>query len=235
MCNPTAAVIAVASAASYSAQRSAAKKAEAAQQRAEQAAAEEAERQRQLEIERQNRITEGRASIDDAFGQFGDSFYQGRSQAYQDYATPQLEDQYQDSMRSLVAALARSGNLQSSTRAEKMADLQEQYNQQKLNILNTGMDYANSARSNIDAARNELYTQNQSLADPNLISGNAAARAAQLNQMPSFSPLGQLFADFTQGLSTQADLERRQVNKYNTDTLFNNVTSGTGSGKVIGG
>jgi hypothetical protein len=233
MCNPTAAVIGIASAASYSAQKSAAKKAEEAQRRAEEAAAKEAERQRQLEIERQNRITEGRTSIDGAFGQFDDDFYGGRSQAYQGYAMPELEDQFQDSMRSLVAALARSGNLQSSTRAEKMADLQEQYNQRKLDIYNTGMDYANQARSNVDAARNELYTQNQSLADPNLISGNAAARAATLNQMPSFSPLGQLFSDFTAGLATQSDLERRQINQYDQNPLFS-LNNG-GSGKVVGG
>ncbi len=227
-----AAAIVTAAAVTYDQGEKARKQANDAARRAEAAAAAEAERQRQEELARQGRITEGAGKIDEAFGQFGDDFYNQRKQAYIDYATPELDSQYQDSMRSLVAALSRTGNLNSSTRAERMARLNEQYNQRKLDITNTGLDYANQARNAVDSARGELLTQNSSLADPNVISGNASARAASLAQMPSFSPLGQLLADVSSGLATQADLERRQVSKYDIG-LFNPGLNTKGSGRVV--
>jgi len=216
---------------SYDQNRKAMKKSEEAARRAEDAARAEAERQRQEELARQGRIKEGRTKIDEAFNQFNDDFYNERAKAYENYATPTLDRQYEDSMRELVTALARSGNLQSSTRAEKMAGLNEEYKQRKLDILNTGLDYKNQARSAVDQARAELQVQNASLADPNLISGNATARAASLTQMPSFSPIGDLLSDFASGLATQADLERRQIAKYNTG-LFNSDLNRSG-GRII--
>jgi hypothetical protein len=189
------------------------------------AAAAEAERQRKLEEARQARIQEGRTAIDNNFSQFNDQFYSDRSQAYQDYAMPELDSQYKDSMRKLVAALARSGNLQSSVRAEKMAALDEDYAKRKLDIQNTGTDYANSARNAVDKSRADLITQNMSLADPNAISANALANANSLAQMPTFSPLGTMLADVTSGLASQADLERRGLSQYNTG-LFTARDSG---------
>jgi len=176
----------------------------------------EAARQRQLEEERQARITQGRQAIDTNFAQFNDNFFNSRAQAYEDYALPTLDKQYKDSMRKLVAALSRSGNMQSSTRGELMADLDEDYATQKNNIKSTALDFANKARSSVDNARAELITQNSSLADPNAIQGNALARSQSLAELPTFSPLGNLLADVTRGLATQADLERRQVAAYNT-------------------
>lgn len=220
MCDPVSATIAVASAFNYmqvsSAQDAAEAQARQAMEEQRASAAAEAERQRKLEEDRQGRITQGRTAIDQNFAQFNDQFYNDRAKAYTDYALPELDSQYKDSMRNLVAALARSGNLQSSVRAEKMAGLDEDYAKRKLDIQNTGRDYANQSRSTVDQSRANLITQNLSLADPNAISANAMADARTLAQMPSFSPLGQLLADATTGLATQADLERRGIARYNT-------------------
>lgn len=222
MCDPVsaaytvAAVTAVSAGASYSQQENAQRSAKGAADQARAQREAEATRQRQLEEERQARIGEGRSKIDENFGQFDDNFYNQRNQAYVDYASPELDKQYKDSMRTLVSALARSGNLQSSTRAEKFADLDEQYKQRKLDITNTGRDYSNEAKNAVERSRAELITQNESLADPNAISGNALARSQSLAQLPTFSPLGSILTDATQGLATQADLERRGQARYNT-------------------
>lgn len=193
------------------------------------AAQAEAERQRKIEEERQARIGEGRTTIDQNFAQFDDNFYNNRAQAYQNYARPELDTQYKDSMRKLVAALARSGNLQSSVRAEKMAALDEDYAKRKLDIQNTGTDYANSSRAAVDKSRADLITQNLSLADPNAISANAMANSQSLAQMPVFSPLGTMLADATTGLASQADLERRGLSQYKTG-LF----TPRDAGRVVG-
>lgn len=230
MCDPvTAGVAIVGGAYAYNEMQNAAddakQQARQAAEEAKQRAAAEAERQRKLEEERQARIAEGRTAIDKNFAQFDDGFYKNRSQAYQDYAMPELDNQYKDSMRKLVAALARSGNLQSSIRAEKMAALDEDYAKRKLDIQNTGTDYANSARAAVDKSRADLITQNLSLADPNAISANAMANSQSLAQMPVFSPLGTMLADVTTGLASQADLERRGLSQYNTG-LFTARDSG---------
>ena len=220
MCDPVSATIAVATAVGYNEQNKARNDARNAAQNAANdartAREQEAARQRQIEEERQTRIGQGRSKIDENFAQFDDDFYNQRNQAYVDYASPELDKQYKDSMRSLVAALARSGNLQSSTRAEKFADLDEQYKQRKLDITNTGRDYSNQAKDAVERSRAELITQNESLADPNAISGNALARSQSLAQLPTFSPLGSMLTDVTGSLATQADLERRGQARYNT-------------------
>lgn len=230
MCDPVTATVAVVGGAyAYNEMENAKQDAKDQAQRAideqKSAAAAEAARQRKLEEERQGRISEGRTAIDQNFAQFDDNFYNNRSQAYQDYALPELDSQYKDSMRKLVAALARSGNLQSSVRAEKMTALDEDYAKRKLDIQNTGTDYANQARSAVDNSRANLITQNLNLADPNAISANALANANSLAQMPSFSPLGTMLADVTSGLASQADLERRGLSQYNTG-LFTARDSG---------
>jgi len=62
-------------------------------------AADEARRQRaeaeQRERERQARISAGNAAINDTFSKFDDNFYSGRRNAYIDFATPQLQDEYE--------------------------------------------------------------------------------------------------------------------------------------------
>lgn len=221
MCDPvTATIAAISTYYTYDQMDQAKQDAQSQAQRAideqKAAAKAEADRQRKLEEERQARIGEGRAAIDQNFAQFDDNFYNNRAQAYQDYAMPELDSQYKDSMKKLVAALARSGNLQSSVRAEKMAALDEDYAKRKLDIQNTGTDYANSSRAAVDKSRADLITQNLSLADPNAISANAMANSQTLAQMPVFSPMGTMLADVTTGLASQADLERRGLSQYKT-------------------
>lgn len=180
----------------------------------------EAERQRQEEEERQARVREGADAINSTFAQYDDAFYDGLSQKYLDYANPQLDDQFADAARDLRIALARNGLLQSSVNADRRAKLQEDYDTQARAVAEQARGYANDTRSNLEAVKADLLTQNQSIADPVLIANQANARAAANAELPAFSPLGQLFIGAADGFSTQMDLERRGKNKYNTPELF---------------
>jgi hypothetical protein len=181
------------------------------------------ERARQEE-ERQARIRVGNSSINDTFGQFDDDFYKGRSDAYTAYAQPQITQQYEDAFEKLRKTLASSNLSQSSMAARRRGRLEQELGDitRKMNL--TGQEYANKARSDIESARSGLQSQNMNMADPSLASANALNRAQQLNEVPVFDPITNLFASVTEGLATQADLERRGKNRYDSG-LFSTGSS----------
>jgi len=174
-----------------------------------------AERKRQEE-ERQGRIRAGNKAINDTFGQFDDDFYKGRREAYTSYAQPQINQQYEDAFEELRKTLAASNLSQSSIAARRRGRLEEQLGEMTRKMNLTGEDYSNKARANIESARSGLQSQNMNMADPALASANALTRAQQLNEVPVFDPLVNLFASAAEGLATQADLERRSKSRYDT-------------------
>jgi hypothetical protein len=164
---------------------------------------------------RQQRIAEGRQAIQKAFAGYNDDFYNQRKSEYIDYATPQIQDQYQQSMGDLAAALSRKGLLRSSVGAEKRALANYTKNQALVDAQQKGQQYADSTRSNIDQAKAEAESQNLSFADPARAAQQAIASARAASAVPEYSPLAELFKDVTALGATQAELERRDKNQYN--------------------
>jgi hypothetical protein len=167
-------------------------------------------------------------------GGFNDEFFSNRRKAYVDYATPQLEDQYAEAKKQLTYSLARSGLLDSSVRADKSADLQKRYDLNKQQIGDQALSYENEARNSVEGARSDLISMLNATGDAEGAASSAIARSAALSQPQAFSPLTQLFADFTSGLGTQAAIEKAnaqaatyglpQSGRYNTG-LFGNTKS----------
>jgi len=182
----------------------------------------EEEYQRQLAEEeaRQGRITQGKENIDAAFAGYGDDFYSGVASDYMNYATPQIEDQYTDAMKNLRIALARSNQLQSSERIDRENKLKKQLAAQELAAARKGESIANAMRTNLANVKSNLLTQNASLADPTLIASTAANQIMANTQVPEYNPLTNLFANATEGLATQAQLEARNKNRYEMAQLF---------------
>lgn len=158
---------------------------------------------------RQQRIREGTTAIDTTFdGQFTPDFYEGRRKAYMDYAMPQLDQQHADATKELTFALARSGQLDSSTRADKESQLAKLFalNQQK--VADDALGYSNQSKTAVEGARGDLVTMLNATGDAQGAANSAVARASTLTAPQQFSPLSQLFADFTSGLGQQAALEK---------------------------
>lgn len=169
----------------------------------------EAKLARADEAARQARIREGTQKIGTIFdGQFNDQYFDKRRQAYIDYATPQVEDQYGDAQKQLTFALARGGNLNSSVRGEKAAELQKRFDLTKQEVTDKGLSYANEAKSSVEGARSDLIGMLNATGDAEGAANSAISRASTLSQPTAFSPLSQLFGDFTAGLGQQAALER---------------------------
>jgi len=139
---------------------------------------------------------------------FNDDFFNGLKQSYLDYADPQLEDQYNDANKQLTFSLARSGNLDSSARAEKEADLGKLYDTQKRAVADKALGYETSSRNAVEDARANLLSTLNATGDQQGAVNSALARASALSQPPAYDPLGQLFVDFTNGLGVQAAQER---------------------------
>lgn len=167
-------------------------------------------------------------------GGFGDDFFGKRRQAYIDYASPQLEDQFGDANKELTFSLDRSGLLNSSVRGEKSAELTKLFDINKQKVADDALSYETQARNSVEDARAGLISTLNATGDAEGAANAAIARATALSQPTAFSPISNLFADFTAGLGSQAAIERANaqqlaagnpgVGRYNTG-LFGNTKS----------
>ena len=187
------------------------------------------------EQQRQEAIRQGTANIDSMFnGQFTDDYFKKQGQNFLDYANPQLESQYADAQKELTYSLSRAGLLDSSVRADKEAELQKKYDLNKQQIADQALSYSTDARNNVEKSRSDLITMLNATGDAQGAANSAMTRASALSQPQAFSPLTQLFSDFTSALGTQAAIEKAnslssayggpQYGRYNTG-LFGNSKS----------
>jgi hypothetical protein len=197
------------------------------QQAAARRAAEEAKR---AEVRRQRNIQDGQGIIEEMFGQFNDDFYGQRRQSYVDFATPQLDRQYQEAMNSLVRSLSRSGNLNSSVRAQSMSDLQRQYQEALGTIGSQGAQYANQQRANIEAQRADLIQRNASLADPGVMRGLVESSVGSLSNAPTYTPIGTLINALMTNSQQPAGVNRQTPNNgANVGLVSNSLAPNTGA------
>jgi hypothetical protein len=144
------------------------------------------------------------------FGGFTEDFYKGREKAYSDFATPQLEDQLANARKQLTFALARSGTLNSSTRASKEAELAKEAGTARQGLADAALATGNQARNAVESARSDLINTLTSTGDVDSAVRSALARSTALSAPTQFSPIGSLFANFTSALGTQAAAEKAQ-------------------------
>lgn len=170
----------------------------------------EAKAARRAEEERQARIRDGTNKINYVFDREfnGTGFYADQGTRYREYALPQLDRQYEDAGSELNFDLARRGLTDSSVRADRTADLSELYELNRQDVVDRSRQVAKEARGGVEDARNDLLLTLQSTADAEGAARGALSRASVLSQPEAYSPLEDLFLQFTSGLSTQAALER---------------------------
>lgn len=148
------------------------------------------------------------ASGSDVLGQFTPAFYEKQKQNYLDYANPQVDKQFNDASKQLTFALARGHNLDSSAAATQTGDLTTQYGLQKQKVADDALSYETKAKSSVEDARANLISNLNATGDAQGAVNSATARASALSQPAAYSPLTNLFSDFTAGLGTQSALEK---------------------------
>ena len=185
------------------------------------------------EAERQAKISQGLTNINSQFSQFDDGFFSEREQAYTDFALPQLDDQYGKEKEQLIFALARNNRLDSNSRSERLADLEQNLNLQRTNIFDDALGFANQARADIENSRGNLVSQNASLQNPSAIADLASQRATSLASAPNFDPLGSLFQNTTAGIATAAQAQQKRDKLNQLNNLFIADPAGSGSARVV--
>src|SRR5262245_18483199 len=87
------------------------------------------------EAARQKRIKEGMAAIETNFAGFDPAFYDSREKAYENWALPQVNEQYDKAREELAYALARQfGTLDTSVYADRTADLGAKWAKAKADV-----------------------------------------------------------------------------------------------------
>lgn len=171
-------------------------------------------------------------------GGFSDAFFDKRAQAYQDFALPQVQQQYGDQQKALTFALARGGNLRSSLASDKNAELDKDFTLQKQAVYDTGRDYANQGRSDMAAQKASAVSMLQASADPDAAYNIAQTSANQLSAMPAFTPLTGVVKNVASGLGTylnnQSVAEAMAKAQAAQGGGYSLPSSWKGSGKVGG-
>ena len=140
-------------------------------------------------------LTAGMSNINNAFGGFNDDYFNNLAKNYTDYATPQLQDQYDLSKKNITYALARGGNLNSSVAGDQQALLDKENATNLEDIAGTAQDYANTARQNVQSQKQNVVSQLDASYDPDAANTEALSSAKSLAVPVSFSPLGNMFSD----------------------------------------
>lgn len=194
----------------------------------------EAAQARADEQQRQSRIRQGTSRVNGIFdSEFNNDYFKGRKEAYLGYATPQLEDQYDKAGKELTFALARSGQLDSSVRGQKMGELQKLYDLNKQQIADQALAHEGQARSAVEDARGGLIATLNATGDAEGAANSAITRSSALSQPAAYSPLGQLFVDFTNGLGIQAAQERAEAASGGSYRAPYNTGLFGGAGRVV--
>jgi hypothetical protein len=179
---------------------------------------------RAAEEARQARIREGMAGIDANFAKFDDAYYDGLKTKYTDYYTPQLTDQYQKARQKLILDLTRTGGINSSAGAQKLADLDLENQRQSQSMTDSALQFSTQGRQDVERNRSELVSQLNASADPAAAGTAAISRAQILQAAPAFSPIGELFGRFLQQGGNAAMAESKGYPGWNTG-LFNSRSS----------
>lgn len=169
----------------------------------------------------------------DVPGQFGPEYFSGLEKNYLDYYMPQFNRQAMDADRSTRLNLAHSGNLTGSVGATKLGRLAEDTASQRRGIIDQSIKYGSDQRKQLEDTRGNLVGQLESGAGVENVAGQAAAQANYMTRPPAFSPLGDLFKNYTAAIAN-AGIATGNPNfpgaqQYQRNLLFN-IPSAGGSG-----
>lgn len=172
--------------------------------------------------------------IDSNFSKFDDRFFDGQSQHYLDFATPQINEQYSNAQDGLGYALARQGLGASSEGSRRIAKLSGDFQLNRQGAVDKSRNVANQARQSIESARSGLIQNLYATADPIAANKNSLSQAKYLSAPQAPDQIGQLFASSLDGLNTYQSA-KNDAQAYR-GALSSAGVSGlpTGSGRNIG-
>jgi hypothetical protein len=173
---------------------------------------------RRQEAERQAQIAAGTRSVNDAFGSFTDDYYGGIEKSYLDYYAPQLQQQFDEARKEII--LKSPGGTANSGFAKRMAELEQQYQQELGAIRGRAVDTSRSRRAEVEQNRSNLLSQVNTGLKAASAAQLAAEQAKYLSQPAAFSPLADIFAQATADVAN-ANMAAASGYKPVTPLVFN--------------
>lgn len=162
---------------------------------------------RSQEQQRQQNVTRGTGKINAAFSGFGPDFYNQRESDYKDFYMPQVDQQAKDAGDQLTYSLARGGNLDSSTGNQQAAKLTQKINDARGSVAEGAFGAGQAAQQDIEGNRSDLIKMLEGGSNIANVANTASARAQALTRPPPYSPLTDLFANFTGQLANNVQLQ----------------------------
>lgn len=156
----------------------------------------------QQEEQRQERILQGTKAINRQFAGFTPDFYKQRSQAYEDYALPQLSQQYRDVSGQIGFNLANRGLQRSTAARRQYSDLATSMATARQQIADTGIAQSEQLQKDVASSKAQQLSNLYASADPAGAAAGATAAAAGFSQPSTFAPLANMFANLLQQYQT---------------------------------
>lgn len=148
----------------------------------------------QQQQERQTRIKTGQGSIDQAFSQFNQPYFDQYRNDYTASRNPEIDSQFNNAQDKMTATLEDRGLLRSTVGANSIGELNRQRDVARGNVANEAFDLANGFKQSVDKSKGDLYALNTASADPSLIATQAQGASTALIPPQATKPLGDLFA-----------------------------------------
>jgi hypothetical protein len=149
-------------------------------------------------------VSQGKQSIDQAFQQFTPDYFSGYTKSYMDAYNPQLTNQYNQAKQKMIATLAGNDQLEGSTGAYSLGNLDKTYGTAQADIANRAQDATNSFRSTVNNSKNQLYGLNAAAADPLTMATQAQSTAGALVSPQSYPTMANVFGDALGSVATGA-------------------------------
>lgn len=195
------------------------------------------ERNEELERQRQQRIREGAAIIDDKFSRFDDGFFGDFKQSFLDFQEPQIDKQFNQARGQATAALVDRGILGSTEGIRALTNIQDRDALVRTNLANQAADRANELRGNLAREKSNLFALNETAADPERIT-NVAQGAAQSFAAPqAFDPLENVFGNVLNNVAAFQAARSNAVAPRGAQSISTAPIvrgSSSGSGRVVG-
>lgn len=165
-------------------------------------------------------------NINNAFAGFTPAFYNQAATNYTNYATPQLQQQFQTNKNQLVNNLADQGILNSSAAQQANNALSAAMTQGQQGIANAALGQQQQLQQQVAQQENALYQQAQTTTNPQQIGQQALTTAANINAPSTFTPIGNAFSNFAnaytagRGASAYNNFANMYLNSFSNPAIY---------------
>ena len=146
--------------------------------------------------QQQAAIQQATNQINQAFSGFTPAFYGANTQAYENYAMPQLGQQMQQTQGQLNNQLFNQGLANSSSANKEQSALNQANAQAKTNIANTAIGQTNQLRQQVAGEQQNLISQANVANEPATVAGQALNAASQYSAPSAMPAVGNMFQGF---------------------------------------